>query len=94
GLNALSERLAGRPAHRALLQGLHEEGHLVAAGPWADDTGALLVFDVERGELDRLLEADPYYRTPGVEVLGVREWAPMVGRGQPATPAAPGPPHR
>jgi uncharacterized protein len=74
-----SERLAARPAHRVILQRLHEEGHLVAAGPWADDTGALLVFDTERGELDHVLETDPYYGTPGVEVLCVREWAPVVG---------------
>ncbi|MEU9048116.1 MULTISPECIES: YciI family protein [unclassified Kitasatospora] len=74
-----AERLAARPAHRALLSRLHEEGRLVAAGPWRDDSGALLVFDVERAELDRVLADDPYYRTPGVEVLGVREWTPVVG---------------
>jgi hypothetical protein len=50
-----------------------------AAGPWADDSGALLVFDVERPELDRILDADPYHRMPGVEVVGVREWVPVVG---------------
>jgi uncharacterized protein YciI len=74
------ERLAARPAHRVLLQRLYEEGHLVAAGPWAEDTGALLVFATERRQLDQILETDPYYHTPGVEVLGVREWAPVVGR--------------
>ncbi|MET7485418.1 YciI family protein [Streptomyces sp. NPDC005538] len=79
---ATSERLAARPAHRVFLQRLHDEGRLVAAGPWADDTGALLAFDTEREELERLLETDPYYRTPGVEVLSVREWAPVVGRGR------------
>lgn len=67
-----------RLAHRALLQHLHEQGTLVAAGPWADDTGALLVFDTDRAELDRVLDTDPYYRTPGVEVLTVREWTPVV----------------
>jgi len=76
---ASSERFAGRPAHRALLARLHEERVLVAAGPWANDTGALLIFDVERAELDRILAADPYYRTPGVTVLHVREWTPVVG---------------
>src|SRR5262249_14737708 len=35
-----SERLAARPAHRAVLARLHHEGLLVAAGPWADDMGA------------------------------------------------------
>lgn len=78
---ATPERLAARPAHRVLLRRLHDEGRLVAAGPWADDTGALLVFDTERAELDRLLESDPYYRTPGVEVLGIHEWTPVVGLG-------------
>lgn len=76
---ATSERLAARLAHRALLAGLHDDGRLLAAGPWGDDSGALLVFDVERPELDRILAADPYYRTPGVEVAAIREWLPVVG---------------
>ncbi|HEX3588200.1 MAG TPA: hypothetical protein VHV74_01115 [Pseudonocardiaceae bacterium] len=59
-------------------QGEKFRGDLVAAGPWADDTGALLVFDTERGKPTVYLTPDPYYRTPGVEVLGVREWAPVV----------------
>ncbi|MFF7645881.1 YciI family protein [Streptomyces canus] len=74
------ERLAARPAHRAALGRLHAEGKLFAAGPWADDQGALLVFAVERAELEEILEADPYYRsTPGVEVSAIRAWAPIVG---------------
>ncbi|MFF7194598.1 MULTISPECIES: YciI family protein [unclassified Streptomyces] len=77
---ATSERLAARPAHRAILQRLHDEGRLVAAGPWADDTGALLVFSADRDELDRIMAADAYYRTPGVTVTAVHEWAPVVGR--------------
>ncbi|RRR79393.1 YciI family protein [Streptomyces sp. RP5T] len=74
------ERLAARPAHRAALGRLHAEGRLFAAGPWADDQGAMLVFAVDRAELEEILEADPYYRsTPGVEVRAVREWVPIVG---------------
>ncbi|MFJ6387712.1 hypothetical protein ACIQJT_08940 [Streptomyces sp. NPDC091972] len=42
--------------------------------------GAMLLFAVERAELEELLEADPYYRsTPGVEVRAIREWVPVVG---------------
>lgn len=74
-----TERLAARPAHRAVLARLHEEGRLLAAGPWSDDSGALLIFAVDRPELDTILDADPYYRTPGVEVTGIREWTPVVG---------------
>ncbi|MFF7250972.1 YciI family protein [Embleya sp. NPDC008237] len=76
---ASPERFAARAAHRSFLARLHEEGRLLAAGPWADDSGALLVFDLERPELEDILDADPYYRTPGVTITGIREWAPVVG---------------
>lgn len=74
------ERLAARPAHRETLTRLHQEGRLLAAGPWADDRGALLIFSVDRPHLEEILDEDPYYRrTPGVEVRAIREWTPVVG---------------
>ncbi len=48
------------------------------AGPFADDSGALLVFDAERSEVDRVLADDPYYAVEGVRVVGLREWTPVV----------------
>ncbi|GAA2060510.1 hypothetical protein GCM10009801_02130 [Streptomyces albiaxialis] len=81
---AAPERLAARPAHRDVLARLRAEGRLLAAGPWEDDSGALLVFTVDRAELDRLMDDDPYYRTPGVEVVRIRAWSPVVG--PPASP--------
>ncbi len=49
------------------------------AGPFADDSGALLVFEVAGGvALGELLHTDPYFRTPGVKVVGQREWVPFV----------------
>jgi uncharacterized protein YciI len=71
-------RLAARPAHRQRLTALHEGGTLVMAGPWGDDSGALLVFDAERSEVDRVMAEDPYYTTEGVRVVGLREWRPIV----------------
>jgi uncharacterized protein YciI len=71
-------RLAARPAHRRTLARLRERGTLVMAGPWADDSGALLVFDAERSEVDEVLATDPYYATEGVRVVGLREWRPVV----------------
>ncbi|MBA2478890.1 MAG: hypothetical protein H0V38_09840, partial [Sporichthyaceae bacterium] len=38
-------RLAARPAHRDRLLALHASGRLVLAGPWEDDSGAVLVFN-------------------------------------------------
>ncbi|MFI5486858.1 YciI family protein [Micromonospora echinaurantiaca] len=73
------ERFAARPAHRQLLTALHAEGIVRMSGPLADDSGAVLVFDVpDRPALDRLLAQDPYYSTPGVRVVGAREWAPFL----------------
>ncbi|MEV0408173.1 YciI family protein [Actinoallomurus sp. NPDC050550] len=73
------ERLAARPAHRQFLARLHADGRLIAAGPWADDSGAMLIFDVDRPGLDAIMDADLYYNTPGVRVHDVREWTPIVG---------------
>lgn len=79
-------RLDARPAHRERLRRLRDAGSLVMAGPFTDDSGALLVFDVRGpGELARILDEDPYYRTPGVTVVRRRRWAPIVG--SPVRPA-------
>jgi len=73
-------RLAARPAHRELLARLHSEGQLVLAGPWDDDSGALLVFDTDEPGVQQIMASDPYYSTPGVSVVAVRRWRPIVGR--------------
>ncbi|MFY1688223.1 YciI family protein [Plantactinospora sp. WMMB782] len=80
-----TERLAARPAHRELLARLHAEGGLVAAGPWADDSGALLLFDTDEATAREALDTDPYYRAPGVSVVSVRHWTPVVGGPQRST---------
>ena len=72
-------RLAVRPGHRAHLRALWEEGKLVMAGPWADDSGALLVYDVaDLEELRGLISADPYTDAGVVTEVRVREWRPIL----------------
>ena len=73
-------RLDARPAHREQLVELHERGTLVMAGPWPDESGALLVFDADEAGVEEILAADPYYRAPGVAVVSVRSWAPLFTR--------------
>jgi hypothetical protein len=73
------ERLAARPAHRAIVQDLHARGVVVAAGPWADESGALIVLDTDRAGAETVLAGDPYYSGPGVTVVSVRSWSPVVG---------------
>ncbi|WP_151084155.1 YciI family protein [Nocardioides cynanchi] len=72
-------RLDHRPAHRERLAELAADGRLLAAGPWSDESGALLVFLADdRAEVDAIIAADPYYAAPGVEVAGVHEWNPVT----------------
>jgi uncharacterized protein YciI len=70
-------RLEARPAHRAFLAQLREAGELVAAGPFAGDVGALLLFDVDHDRMQEILRQDPYYETPGITVSWVNEWSPL-----------------
>jgi uncharacterized protein len=72
-------RLKVRPRHREYLEGLSERGHVVAAGPFSGDEGAMIVYAAaDRAELDRLLAGDPYT----VEGVGgertIQEWQPFI----------------
>jgi uncharacterized protein len=78
-------RLQARPAHRRRLAQLHQDGVLVAAGPWADDSGALLIFRLDQKGVRTELDTDPYYATPGVSIAAIREWVPIVSM----TPGSP-----
>jgi uncharacterized protein len=71
-------RLQARSAHRRRLAQLCQDGVLVAAGPWADDSGALLIFRLDQKGVQAELEADPYYATPGVSIAAIRGWVPIV----------------
>ena len=73
------ERLAARPAHRERLANLHGDGLVRMAGPFADESGSMMIYDVDdRAELDQLLAADPYLSTPGVTVVSIRQWKPFL----------------
>jgi uncharacterized protein len=72
-------RLEGRPAHREKLAAHQAAGRLLAAGPYADESGALLVFLVPgRDAMDEIIADDPYYTGPGVTVAGIHEWTPVT----------------
>jgi uncharacterized protein YciI len=64
-----------RPKHREYLWSLANEGKLLHAGPFADDSGALLVYECESlDEAEAMLAADPF-STEGVVVdSSIREW--------------------
>jgi uncharacterized protein YciI len=74
-----ARRLEVRPAHREYLRGLLDEGKLVTAGPFADDKGALLVYDVaDEAALRDIMAADPYTVADVYDIEQLREWTPIL----------------
>jgi uncharacterized protein YciI len=71
-------RMQVRPAHREYLTSLREAGKLVAAGPFADESGALLCYNVaDEAELRDILAKDPYTSADVYEIAALNEWQPL-----------------
>ncbi len=74
------DRLAVRPAHREYLAELAGKNILLAAGPWADDSGAVLIYETaDEAELRGIIEADPYTPAKVIATTTIREWLPITG---------------
>jgi uncharacterized protein YciI len=65
-----------RPVHREYLASLYEQGKLVFSGPFADDDGALIVYEcADETAAKAQLAADPYSKADGVVAdAQIREW--------------------
>lgn len=72
-------RLRARQVYRQRLAELHDSGAVLAAGPWDDDSGALIVFELGWEQVRAELDTDPFYRAAGVTVVSIREWSPVIG---------------
>lgn len=70
------ERLAQfRPAHRAYLQDLLQQGRLVVAGPFADGSGALFVYEVaNESEAAKLAANDPFAKAALFRGVVMKPW--------------------
>jgi uncharacterized protein YciI len=69
-----------RPAHRAWLSTLAEDGRLLTSGPYGDDAGALLIFKVQdEAELNDLLKQDPFALEGTIAGIRTTEWTPVIG---------------
>jgi uncharacterized protein len=67
--------LAHRPKHREYLSGLLREGKLVGSGPFADDSGALFIYEAETAEAAlALIAADPFCVAGVFERRELKPW--------------------
>lgn len=64
-----------RPTHRQYLASLKEAGKLWASGPFTDDSGALIIYEVDsEEEARRLIEGDPFYAAGVFQDVQLKPW--------------------
>lgn len=84
------ERLRIRPKHREYLDSLLTEGKLVESGPFADETGALLVYEAgSEDEVRTIMAADPYDSVGAFGSVEIKEWRRIYVSASPELRPAP-----
>lgn len=69
-----------RPRHREYLAGMRDQGKLIMAGPFADDSGGMVVYEAaDEAEVRSWVAADPYYQAGVMGDLDVAEWQVVFG---------------
>ena len=73
--------LANRPVHREYLRSMLEQGKLVETGPFADDSGGMVVYEAEdRAAVEEILANDPYRPANVVVHYDIYEWNRVMQR--------------
>jgi hypothetical protein len=68
-----------RPVHRQYLTSLRERGRLALAGPFTDDSGALIVYEASSPEeAETLLQGDPFHQNGIFLSWRIRPWNPVM----------------
>jgi uncharacterized protein YciI len=72
-----------RPVHRQYLSSLLEQGRLAAAGPFTDDSGALIVYEANsKEEAETILKGDPFHHNGIFLSYVIRPWNPVINNPQ------------
>jgi uncharacterized protein YciI len=68
-----------RPAHRQYMAQLDSENKLWAAGPFADGTGALFIYEaVDLRAAEEIRQADPYFVGEAFARSELAAWSPAL----------------
>jgi hypothetical protein len=69
-----------RPTHRQYLKRLLDSGNLFASGPFADDSGALIVYEADTVEqAEEILKADPFHAAGVFLKWTIKPWKVVMG---------------
>ena len=64
-----------RPAHREYLKSLIEQNKLAICGPFTDNSGGFIVYNVDdESEIDGIIKADPFYKSGVFQTWKIRQW--------------------
>ena len=64
-----------RPAHRDYLRELIAKGQLVIAGPFTDNSGGFIVYEVKsEAEVEPIIKADPFFKGGVFQTWVIRPW--------------------
>jgi uncharacterized protein YciI len=67
-----------RPMHRQYQASLKENGRLVIAGPFTDDSGALIVYEAaSQEEVEGIIRNDPFNQHGVFVKYQLRPWNPV-----------------
>ncbi len=73
-----SKVAAIRPTHREYIARLFEGGKILAAGPFADGTGGLFIYEAsDEAEAKKLAGEDPYASTGALASATLELWNPV-----------------
>jgi uncharacterized protein YciI len=68
-----------RPVHRQYLATLRERGQLAVSGPFADGSGALIVYEAASAEeAEKLLKGDPFHQNGIFLKWALRPWNAVI----------------
>lgn len=72
-----------RPAHRDYLRELIANNKLAIAGPFTDNSGGFIVYNVEQeSEVEGIIKADPFYKCGVFQTWVIRPWKIVMSNSQ------------